>query len=405
MARTTALTCTAVFILTVIILGCEQPAPQLEPYQPVHEKDYSKPLPPGTLALRKIPPSDYPDFRPGFHNRTGLSQAIRHSLHYLAKPSSERFYPYRDITHARVIASLERFLQLLDQTASADELDAAIRRQFDVYQSVGCDDAGTVFFTGYYCPIFDGRLQRTPEFRYPLYGLPPDLVKDEDGRILGQRLPSGQIDPTYPTRRQIEEGRLLDGLEVAWLRSPFETYVVTVQGSARLRLADGTIYELGYAGNNGHEYTPIWQRMVDEGLIRRDEVSLGTLRTYFAQHPDQVYQYAWENSRYVFFQPEEGGPYGSLNTPVTPYRTIATDKSVFPRAALAYAVTTLPRVGTYRTVQEPFHSFALDQDTGGAIRAAGRCDVYIGIGRRAEAVAGSTAAEGRLYYLFLKTDS
>jgi len=50
----------------------------------------------------------------------------------------------------------------------------------------------------------------------------------------------------------------------------------------------------------------------------------------------------------------------------------------------------------------PYTGFALDQDTGGAIRAPGRCDVYMGIGDDAGRLAGQTYQEGKLYYLFLK---
>jgi membrane-bound lytic murein transglycosylase A len=46
--------------------------------------------------------------------------------------------------------------------------------------------------------------------------------------------------------------------------------------------------------------------------------------------------------------------------------------------------------------------FALDQDTGGAIRAAGRCHVYMGVGDHVAELAGGTYREGRLYYLFIK---
>ncbi len=263
----------------------------------------------------------------------------------------------------------------------------------------------TVYFTGYYCPIFEGRRKPDERFRYPLYALPPDLVKDEEGRTLGQRLPDGSVAPTYPTRRQIEAGRLLDGWELAWLKDPFEAYVVTVQGSAKLRLADGTLYEVGYAGNNGHPYTPISAAMVRSGVIGRSEISLQNLISYFAAHPDQVYHYCWRNDRYVFFRETTGGPYGSLNTPVTAFRTLATDKRVFPRAALSFVKTYLPRHydGAVRTL--PFAAFALDQDTGGGIRAADRCDVFMGIGPGAEAIAGRTGAEGELYYLFVRARS
>jgi membrane-bound lytic murein transglycosylase A len=83
--------------------------------------------------------------------------------------------------------------------------------------------------------------------------------------------------------------------------------------------------------------------------------------------------YVNKNPRFVFFRSEKGDPRGSLNEPVTPFRTIATDKTIYPRAMFAFVSVDLDRpVG-----------FALDQDTGGAIRAAGRCDVYMGVGDHA----------------------
>ncbi|MBU0637460.1 MAG: MltA domain-containing protein [Planctomycetes bacterium] len=390
--------------LTLLAPGCRQAASEMEPFQPPKaERDYGRPLPPGQLALRKLEPSGYPDFSKAYRNRAGLEEAIRHSLAYLAKPSSQDHYPYGDISHARAVASLERFLEVLAEARSPEELDQLVRRDFEVYQSVGCDGRGTVFFTGYYCPIFAGRKQRDERFRYPLYSLPPDLVKDAAGRTLGRRTPEGGL-VAYSTRRGIEEDHLLDGLEIAWLKDPFEAYVVTVQGSAKLRLEDGSLYELGYAGNTGHEYTSVGRKMVADGVIGRDELSLQAMLAYFTAHPEQVQTYCWQNDRYVFFQEAPGGPFGSINVPVTPFRTLATDKEVFPRACLAFVNTTLPRIYGERIRQLPFASFALDQDTGGAIRAPGRCDVFMGIGPAAEAVAGRTGAEGALYYLFVRPD-
>jgi membrane-bound lytic murein transglycosylase A len=390
-------------LLTVLALAsCEQPGPKFEPYQPpsAEGKDYSRPLPPGQLALRKIDPSAYPDFGPGFAERAGLEEAIQHSLAWLRKPSSRKYFPYGEISHEHAGASLEHFLRVLRTARSGEELNAIIRAEFDVYQSVGCDDRGTVLYTGYYTPIFDGRLQRDAEFRYPLYRLPPDVVKDEEGRILGRRRPDGSLTP-YFTRRELEEQRLLDGLELAYLRDPFAAYVANVQGSAKLRLADGRLYELGYAGNNGHEYVSITRAMLADGVLRPEEISLQKLLTYFQQHPERTFHYTWKNPRYVFFTERPGGPFGALNTPVTPMRTIATDKEIYPRACLAFVRTQLPRRDG-ATRNGPYAGFFLDQDAGGAIRAPGRCDLYIGIGPQAEAVAGRTLAEGNLYYLFSK---
>jgi membrane-bound lytic murein transglycosylase A len=100
----------------------------------------------------------------------------------------------------------------------------------------------------------------------------------------------------------------------------------------------------------------------------------------------------------VFFAPIDGNPRGSLNVPVTSGRSLATDKSLFPRGSLVFVEG---RVGSGAESRE-FHRFLLDQDTGGAIRTAGRADVYLGIGADAEKLSGSTRVEGQLYYLFLK---
>lgn len=387
--------------------GCDKPSekpwePRRTPAASRPEKDYSRPLSPGQLALRKIPPEQYPDFSRGYHGRIGLEESIRHSLDYLSRPSSRKYFPYGDISHGRAVASLKAFLDVLYKAKSPAEFDAQIRERFDVYQSVGCDDAGTVLFTGYYTPIFEGRKARDGPFQYPLYRAPPDLVKDAEGQTIGRRRPDGSIVP-YATRREIEEQRQLEGTEIAWLKHPFEAYVVSVQGSAKLRLPDGSLWELGYSGNNGHEYRSIWTGMLQDGVIDRNDVSLQRLLRYFEQHPDHVQRYAWQNPRYVFFTESKGGPYGSINVPVTPYRSIATDKSVFPRACLAFLDTQLPRGQADGSVaQGPYAEFACDQDTGGAIRAAGRCDVFLGIGPAAEALAGRTYAEGKLYYIFLK---
>lgn len=383
--------CLAGLTSSFLLAGCSKPKPTIEQ----ERGDFSKPLPPGALALRKITdPALYPDFSRDHYNRAALIEAIDRSISYLRKPSSQQFFPYGEISHAQALTSLERFRDLLASGASMEQINAAIRQDFDVYESVGYDDNGSVYFTGYYCPIFDGRRQRTGEFRYPLYRLPSDLRKDALGRVIG----------TYFTRREIEQSGMLAGQEIAWLKDPFEAYVVTVQGSAKLRLEDGRLLELGYAGNNGHEYTSVGKILVEEGLIGRDELSLQSMIAYFREHPQDVQKYCWQNERYVFFQELPGGPFGSIGVAVSPFRSIATDKEVFPRACLAFVDTEVPRLQDGRIRYAEFASFVLDHDTGGAIRAAGRCDIFMGVGEQAEALAGRTGAAGKLYYVFLKPE-
>jgi membrane-bound lytic murein transglycosylase A len=364
---------------------------------------YDRPLPPGASALRKITdPIEIPDFTMACLNLTDLRQAIDHSRDYLHKPSSQKFFPVSGITHGQALESLDAFAELLDSGLRGQQLNQAIREKFDVYTSVGCDDRGTVLFTGYYTPIFDGSLTRTEKFKYPLYEQPDDLVKEPDGEIRGRRLPDGTITP-YPPRAVIEDSMMLRGKEIAWLSDLFEAYIAQVQGSAKLRLPDGKLTTVGYAGSNGLEYESVAQALVKDGRISGDKISLSAMIDYFKKYKDQVKMYIRRNPRFVFFKKEGGPPLGCLNEPVTTLRSIATDKSIFPRASLAFISTTLPQAISSTTVINRIYSgFALDQDAGGAIRAPGRCDVYMGIGETAGKLAGQTYQEGRLYYLFLK---
>ncbi len=369
------------------------------------KKDYAKPLPPGEMALVKLTdPKDYPDFGTGFKSRAGLVEAIDHSLDYYRKPSSKTFFPYLDISHERAALTLETFKTVLREAKDPSDLNRIIAERFDIYMSRGCDEQGTVLFTGYCTPIFKGSKTRTGDFRHPLYRQPPDLVKKPDGTPLGRRAAGGQIVPYY-TRRQIETEQLFagKGLELVWLRAPLEAYIAHVQGSAIIELPDGTELRIGYAGKTDRPYTSMGMAMVADGRFSAAELSLQKIMTYFDKHPLELRTYMYKNDSYVFFTESEGGPFGSINCPVTPFRSIATDKSVFPRGLLAYVVTKAPVMKTRDKVTfEPFYSFALDQDTGGAIRSAGRCDIYMGVGPDALLLAGRQNAEGKLYYLAVK---
>ncbi len=363
---------------------------------------YDNPLPFGQPALRKITnPHEIPDFTMACLDLVDLRAAIDNSLNYLRKFSSQRFFPCGEISHPRAVDSLNAFAELLDSGLTVRGLNEAIRERFDVYMSVGCDDRGTVLFTGYYTPIFDGSLVRTERFGYPLYKMPDDLEKGPDGEILGRRGAGGQLLP-YPSRVEIEESRMLEGTELVWLGDAFEVYIAHVQGSAKIRLPDGELVTVGYAANNGYEYKSVSKELVKDGRISGEQMSLSVMIDYFKRNKDRVDTYVRRNPRFVFFKIEDGPPRGSLNEPVTAFRSIATDKSIFPRGCLTFISTTLPRARGGTVVNQLYSGFALDQDTGGAIRAPGRCDVYMGQGETAGKLAGQTYQEGRLYYLFLK---
>jgi membrane-bound lytic murein transglycosylase A len=383
----------ALFVTAALLApGCVA-EPTVEDAAPT-VKDFAAPLAPGELALEPAPYADWARLAVPIERRADLLAAIDQSLAYLAKPSSRAYFPYLAIDHARLVASLQAFRAVVERGLEGPALVAELQRRFDLYRSKGRAHTGEVLFTSYCEPIYDASLSPDATFRYPLYRRPQELASDAEGRPLGWARAGGALGAS-PTRDQIDAGALAGrGLELCWLRDPLEVYLVHVQGSARLRLPDGRFYPVGYAGKTEHPYRSLGKALIRDGKVREEDMNLAAIRRYFAAHPGEVTRYLVENPSYVFFTETEGGPFGSIGARVTARATIATDKSVFPRAAPAFVDAHLGGA--------PFHAFVLDQDTGGAIRSAGRCDIFAGTGPEAEAVAGATQSIGRLYYFFLK---
>jgi len=363
--------------------------------------EYGRPLPPGAPALL---PLDADEPRPvlgaTWQLREELLPSLERSIQWTQKQYAQQFFPMAGITHDRALRSLLRFHELLQEADGPISFHEAVYREFTVYKSAGWDaEGGGVLFTAYCTPILDGRLEPDETYKYALYALPPDLEKGPDGAILGQRTAAGLTE--YPTRRAIEASSMLTGqnLELAYLGDPIDAFIAHVNGSAFVRLENGELYKLGYAGKNGREYTSLGKELVADGKIAPENISLASIRRWAQRFPEQVEEYLHRNESYVFFTPIGGNPRGSLNVEVARTRSLATDKTLFPRGALVFVDTMVP---TTRGSLRPFRQMLLDQDTGGAIRTAGRADLYLGVGPDAERLSGATRAEGQLYYFFLK---
>lgn len=391
----------AVLLAAVLLAseGCARPAP-----------DYLRPLPRGKPALRKITdPAHLPDLQGAFRNRdAALFAAIDRSLAWFDAASTRAHYPLQPvgITHELARASTLAFREVLRTSTTPEEFQRRISEEFHVYTSVGWDGGGAVLFTGYYAPIFSASRVPTEEYRYPLYGRPPDLVVEEGtDRVLGRAV-GGRVLP-YPTRSEIEQdpARLgLGGREIAWLKDKLDAYLVHIQGSARLEPIDGgpPLY-LGYAASNGREYTSLGRLLAADGKMERTRINVPAIRAYFRQHPEELDAYLVRNDRFIFFRETtpDRWPTGSLGFEVTPMRSLATDKSLYPRGCVVLVQTQL---ATPQDEWEPLEQFMLDQDAGGGILTPGRADIYLGVGDQAGEVAGRQAHAGRLYFFFLKRE-
>lgn len=368
-------------------------------YPPASEPDYGRALPIGADALIALGPDEHaPDLRATWYQREEIKPALERSLEWTRSRHAEQFFPVAGISHERALRSLERFTVLLEETRSADEFARAFEAEFTVYKSAGWDGTGGgVLFTGYCTPLLPGSLQRTAHYRFPLHALPADLVKSTNGTTLGQQTDAGLRQ--YPTRSVILADASYRPLEIIWLEDPVDAYIAHVNGSAFIELDSGEIVRFGYAGKNGRPYTSLGKELIAAGRVSAEEMSLAAIRRWAAANPSEVEGFLSRNESYVFFIPIDGNPRGSLNLEVTAERTLATDKTLFPRGALCFVEAELP---TSAGQAAPFRQLMLDQDTGGAIRTAGRADLYLGDGHRAERLSGATRSAGQLYYFFVR---
>ncbi len=318
-------------------------------------------------------------------DHASLITAIEQSTAWFAPGSRDR-------------AALEALTAFLRTSPSAKALAEYVSLHFEVREARGGKN-GKVLFTGYYEPVIEGSLLRDATYATPIYGPPPDLIEAKLGafnakyggdKIYG-RLSANAFVP-YFTRAEIAKGALADAPVIAWAKDPVALFFAEVQGSASLRLPDGSLKRIGFAAKNGRPYRSLGTKLINEKVMKKEDVSLQSIRAYLAANGNELLAY---NESYVFFRFLDGLPLGALGKAVTPERSIATDLGLFPKGALAFLSLELPVAnGTTRR----FHRFVLNQDTGGAIVGPGRTDIFFGQGEYAEYVAGHLKAEGRLFF-------
>jgi membrane-bound lytic murein transglycosylase A len=389
------------------LIGCQAPA------KPPPAPSEAEAAP----SMVRIDPSDYPNFTDDLDFES-LEQAIAQSIGYLQTiPPTREFEFGRDrYTAAHILLSLQRFQGFIRVRPSASDLQRYIRSFYLVYQSVGRNPQREVLFTGYYEPLLNGRSSISPEYQYPIYARPDDLLtidlrafseKFGAEKLIG-RVQDQNVVP-YHDRREIDEGGALYGKvhALAWVNDPIDIFFLHVQGSGKVILEDGRELNLGYDTSNGRPYRSIGQLLIEEGKIGREEMSMQRIRAYLSENPAEIQRGLNYNPSYIFFNQVPEGPLGAINVKLTPGRSVALDRTAFPPAALSYVETQKPLMdGQGRIVSwTACRRFMLNQDTGGAIKGPGRADLFWGSGPEAEITAGHLKHPGKLYFLVLRPDA
>lgn len=302
--------------------------------------------------------------------------------------------------------------RICERAAAVDPEDPeAVRRFFTAhFRPLAVDDGedGRGLFTGYYEPELSGSPVPDARFAHPLYARPPDLVDVDlglfDPELRGRRI-AGRVEGTrlvpYFDRAAIDAGALAGrGLELLWVDDPVDAFFLHIQGSGRVRLPDGRVLRVGYAGQNGRPYRAIGRDLVEMGELSREEVSLFSIRAWLEAHPDRARGLLHRNPSYVFFRilgevRGDEGPPGAMDVPLTPERSIAVDRRYWPLGVPFFVDVPVP----FPEGERPWRRLVVAQDTGGAIRGPIRADVFWGWGERAEFTAGHMKHEGRMWVL------
>ncbi|KAK3584136.1 hypothetical protein CHS0354_035216 [Potamilus streckersoni] len=349
-----------------------------------------------------------------------LKDAIAMSRRYLKKPSiqSEVFrYGEYSYNAQEVLFSYDLFEKILDGYQDKKTFLKNLNDNFLILKSPGSADNQSVLFTGYYEPVARASLKKDGLYNIPAHGLPGDLSvlsletfrPDLVGRTIIYRNEGGNIVPYY-SREEITRKNSLEGKSdvIAWFKDPVDLFFMQIQGSGIVQLPDGEMIRLGYAGSNGRPYTSIGRHLIEKGALNSEEVTMQTIRKYLAENPAEVDKILSINESYTFFtrQDMKEGPFGSLNVPLTPERSIATDALLFPKAMLGFVTTEIPDCDQSGTCKgtKPISRFVVNQDTGGAIKGFGRADIFWGRGEYAAGVAGQMKYYGDLYIIVAKKE-
>ncbi len=298
----------------------------------------------------------------------------------------------------------QKFCKKLNQAdfKTDEQLRSFIQKEMQPFE---IKDQKSGLFTGYYEPEIEGSLVKTEQYHTPVYALPKDIVRIDlgkfnpkyKGEILFGKQQGKEIVP-YLTRREIETQKEMFPAEIiAWVKEPADLFILQIQGSGVLKLPDGKLIGIGYAGNNGHAFTGIGSVMAKKGLLKHGVYTMAEIKKWLIDNPQQAQSLMHENLRYIFFKKlDRPGAVGSLGVPLTKGRSLAVDPAYIPLGSFLWLQTTDPD-------GNPLNRLMTAQDTGSAIKGAIRGDFFWGRGDEALKEAGRMKSTGT-YFLLLPKD-
>jgi membrane-bound lytic murein transglycosylase A len=361
---------------------------------------------------------------------------------------------------------------------SSTAIRGFFEQEFSAYQIRDDDRKPDGVVTGYFEPEIAGSRQYAAPFIYPVYGQPEDMLfadarklpagsgtvaarvegrnvvvqtglstrdmgapglyaldlsgitRDTLDRKVRLRIEGKQLLPYY-TREEIETKGAPNAKVLAFVSSATALYEMQIQGSGRIKLANGDIIRVAYAEQNGQPFRPTLAQAangkprspvkvrgssieleLDDGDEDDDAGGTNTIRTrgFTLARPTAsgavvvpgrraagpVIGSGIKDPSYVFFKESTstaGGPVGAFGVPLSAGRSIAVDPRSTPLGYPVFVSTRAPGTGA------PMQRLTIAQDTGGAIRGAVRADYFFGNGQQAATNARRMKERGQLWIL------
>jgi membrane-bound lytic murein transglycosylase A len=314
-------------------------------------------------------------------------------------------------------ASLAKIAAAALECPAAPMDKARARQFFETYFTPARINDPSAFLTGYYEPEVAGSRVPDGQFRFPLYRRPDDLVNVDPavmsdswdpGMIFGRRTEGGIV--PYHDRPAIIDGALAGrGLELVFLADPIDVFFIHVQGSATIRLLDGTRLRVAYAAKSGHPYTSIGKKLIERGVATAETMTLEYLRHWLAENRADGEALMRENRSYVFFQvldqvamDPDLGAIAAAGVQIAPGRSLAVDRRLHAYGTPIWLEAQLP-TGTDGAI-EPFRRLVIAQDTGSAIVGAARGDIFFGTGSAAGEIAGRIRHQPEAFVMLIPRD-
>ncbi|BBG28875.1 murein transglycosylase A [Zymobacter palmae] len=266
--------------------------------------------------------------------------------------------------------------------ANASELQRFFEERFRPWHLTNDDGSTTGLITGYYEPVLRGSLTRHGPYQTPVYRYPHGIASTQVNK----------------PRAHLMKQPFLKGRELVWVDDPVDVAYLQVQGSGRVRLEDGRMIRVGFAGTNNLPFRSFARWLLDRHQITADQATIKGIKQWAHAHPQQVDDMLNANPRVVFFREmpavdESTGPTGALGVPLTPEHSIAVDPSHVPLGAPVFLSTTRP------LSNEPIQKLVIAQDTGSAIKGTVRADYFWGLGDAAGETAGRMKQRGEMWVL------